>query len=85
MPMPIDLKLTFRDGTSEMHYIPMNLMFGAKPQEDDTPRKVHSPCRWTDETYTIEFDRRIGDITLAEIDPSMRMVDTERQNNRIKL
>jgi hypothetical protein len=27
----------------------------------------------------------LGDITIAEIDPSQRMADTERQNNRIKI
>lgn len=84
-PMPIDLKLTFRDGSSEMHYIPLDLMYGAKPAEDANPRKVYPAWKWTHEKYTIESNRRLGDITIAEIDPSQRMADTERQNNRIKI
>ena len=32
--MPIDLQLTFKDGSKELHYIPMYLMFGEKPVED---------------------------------------------------
>lgn len=85
MPMPIDLQLTFRDGSSEMHYIPLDLMYGAKPAEDTIKRKVYPAWKWTSETYVVETDRRIGDIVLAEIDPSQRMADTERQNNKLKL
>jgi hypothetical protein len=85
MPMPIDLQLTFRDGSSEMHYIPLDLMYRAKPAEDTIKRKVYPAWKWTSETYVIETDRRIGDLVLAEIDPSQRMADTERQNNKLKL
>jgi hypothetical protein len=85
MPMPIELKLTFKDSTSEIHYVPLDLMYGAKPAEDETPRKVYPAWKWTNETYVVETDKRIIDISIAEIDPSMRMADVERKNNRIKL
>jgi aminopeptidase N len=85
MPMPIDMLLTFKDGTKEMHYIPMNLMYGEKPNEDaDIPRKVYEPWKWTDETYTIETTKRLGEFTSAEIDPSLRMADIDRKNNRLE-
>ncbi len=35
MPMPIDLQLTFKDSTKEIHYVPLNLMFGNKPAESN--------------------------------------------------
>lgn len=85
MPMPIDLQLTFKDGTSEMHYVPLDLMYGLKPAENDVPRKVYQPWKWTNEVYVVETDRRIADLAIAEIDPSMRLADVERKNNRIKL
>ncbi len=85
MPMPIDLQLTFKDGSTEMHYIPLDLMYGEKPAEGTGYRKVYPAWKWTNETYVIESDRRLGDISIAEIDPTQRMADTERQNNRIKL
>lgn len=85
MPMPVDLQLTFKDSSSEMHYIPMNLMYGSKPAEDNMSRKVYPSWKWTSETYTIESNRRLSEISVAEIDPSQRMADVERQNNRIKL
>ncbi len=85
MPMPIDLKITFQDGTEELHYVPMNLMYGEKPAEDKTQRKVYPAWKWTSETYVVESDRKLADIALAEIDPSLRMADVERQNNKLQL
>ncbi len=86
MPMPIDLQITFKDGSKELHYVPMNLMYGEKPVEDSTvPRKVYEPWKWTHSTYTIETNKKLSDFTIVEIDPSLRMADVERKNNRLEL
>ncbi len=86
MPMPIDLQITFKDGTKELHYVPMNLMYGEKPDEDPTvPRKVYEPWKWTHNTYTIETTRKLADFTIVEIDPSLRLADVERKNNKLDL
>lgn len=86
MPMPIDLQLSFRDGSKELHYIPMNLMYGSKPMEDSTiPRISYAPWKWTHPTYTIETSRRLTDIQVAEIDASQRMADIDRKNNKLEL
>jgi len=85
MPMPVDLQLKFKDGSVEVHYIPLDLMYGNKPSEDTITRKIYHAWKWTDETYVIESDRRLSDITIAEIDPSQRLADIERKNNKIKL
>ena len=48
MPMPVDVMLTFKDGTKEIHYVPLNLMYGEKPVEDSmVSRKVYEPWKWT--------------------------------------
>ena len=60
-------------------------MYGTKPAEDTVTRKIYPAWKWTHETYIIESNKRLGDIAIAEIDPSQRMADTERQNNKIKL
>lgn len=84
MPMPIDVLIEYKDGKKEMVYIPMYLMFGAKPAEDaSVPRTVHEAWKWTHPQYVFEISRRIADIRSVEIDPSLRMADTERQNNRL--
>ena len=86
IPMPIDVQLTFKDGTKELHYVPLDLMYGAKPQETDTiTRKVYEPWHWTSPTYVIQTDRKLTDITVAEIDPSQRLADIDRKNNRLEL
>jgi hypothetical protein len=85
MPMPIDLKLTFRDSTSEMHYVPLDLMYGQKPPEDNTPVKVYPAWKWTSIKYVVETEKKVTDIAVAEIDPSQRLADVERQNNRIRI
>ncbi|MEO6328811.1 MAG: M1 family aminopeptidase, partial [Ginsengibacter sp.] len=85
MPMPIDLVLHFKDSTKEQHYIPLNLMFGEKPVENNIPRTVHAEWPWTHPTYIVEFRRKLTDLTEVEIDPSGRMADIERKNNLLKL
>ncbi len=84
--MPIDFQLTFKDGSKELHYIPMYLMFGQKPVEDaSVPRVVYTPWKWTHTTYTVETSRKLSDIAVGEIDPSQRLADVERKNNKIEL
>lgn len=85
MPMPVDLKLTFKDSTSEMHYIPLDLMFGNKPAEDGGVRVVHKEWNWTNPTYIVEFKHRLGDLVSVEIDPSKRMADVDQKNNLLEL
>ena len=83
MPMPVDVLITYKDGTKEMHYIPMNLMYGSKPAEDATPRIVHNEWKWVNPGYTLEIKRNVGDIKEIEIDPSKRLADVNRVNNKI--
>ena len=86
VPMPVDLQLSFKDGSRELHYIPLDLMYGEKPLEDTSlNRKVYAPWKWTHQTYTIESSRKLIDINMAEIDPSLRMADLERKNNKLEL
>jgi aminopeptidase N len=86
MPMPVDLQLTFKDGSKELHYIPMYLMFGEKPAENASiSRKVYEPWKWTHTTYIIESSHKLGDISIGEIDPSQRLADIQKKDNKIDL
>jgi hypothetical protein len=86
MPMPIDLQLTFKDGTTVMHNIPLNLMFGAKTAENEQQQyEAHEAWRWTEPTYTITFKQRLTNLSKAEIDPSKRMADVDKRNNLLEL
>jgi hypothetical protein len=86
MPMPIDVLIQFKDNSKLLAYIPQYLMFGQKPVEDPAiPRTVYEAWKWTHPTYTFEIDRRITDLKVIEIDPSMRMADVERKNNKLDI
>ncbi len=86
MPMPVDLQLTFKDGSTDMFYVPLNLMFGNKPNESKTQkREVLEEWKWTHPTYIVEMKRRLTDIKIVDIDPSKRMADVDRKNNTLEL
>jgi Peptidase family M1 domain len=86
MPMPIDLQLTFSDGTRALHYVPLDLMYGQKQAEDSTLLPTVYPAwKWTHANYVVSTPRRLTDIRQIEIDPSQRMADLDRKNNVLKL
>jgi hypothetical protein len=86
MPMPIDVLVTFKDGSKLMAYVPQYLMFGEKPVEDATiPRTVYEPWKWTHPQYTFEVNRKITELKVIEIDPSLRMADIDRRNNKLDI
>jgi hypothetical protein len=83
MPMPLDILITYKDGSREMHYIPLDLMLGNKNAEDATSRIIHDEWRWTHPSYKFTIDKKIIDIKSIEIDPTFRMADMNRINNKI--
>ncbi len=86
IPMPIDLQFTFKDGSKELHYVPAYLMFGQKPAEyRDIPRITYEPWKWTHSVYIIESAHRLNETKMVEIDPSQRMADVNRMDNKIEL
>jgi hypothetical protein len=85
MPMPIDLELSFKDGNKELHYVPLNLMFGEKPAENKMARFVHEEWKWTHTTYIVEFKRRLTDLKEVRIDATGRLADIEERNNFLRL
>ncbi|MDP4283012.1 MAG: M1 family metallopeptidase [Bacteroidota bacterium] len=85
MPMPVDLELTFKDSTKELHYIPLDLMFNNKPPENNEPRFIHKEWNWTNPTYVVDFNHPLNQLMQVEIDPTKRMADVNPKNNILKL
>jgi Peptidase family M1 domain len=86
MPMPIDVMIQFKDGSKEMAYIPQYFQFGVKSVEDaGIPRTTYEAWKWTSPTYTFELAHRLLDIKSVEIDPTQRMADVDRKNNKLEL
>lgn len=84
MPMPLDVVVTAKTGARQMHYIPLDLMYGSKPAENTITRKVHPVWRWTSDSYTIEIDLKLAELATVEIDPSRRMADIRQDNNVVR-
>ena len=85
LPMPIEVLITYKDGTSELHYIPLDLMLGSKPAEGAINRIVHKEWQWVAPTYTFETTKPLASLKSIEIDPSQRMPDINRSNNKLEI
>jgi len=84
-PMPIEVLVTYKDGTSELHYIPLDLMLGEKPAEGTVNRIVHREWQWVAPSYTFETSKPLSTLKSIEIDPSQRMPDINRSNNKLEI
>lgn len=84
-PMPIEVVVTYKDGRNELHYIPLDLMLGGKTQEGAMKQINHPEWKWTHPTYTFETTQPLSAIKSIEIDPSQRMPDINRSNNKIEI
>lgn len=85
-PMPVDLVVTFKDGTKKLFYVPLNEMLGSKPVEDMQMERVELEAwPWVNPTYILQINVDPADIKTLEIDPSRRMADVDRRNNVVDL
>jgi hypothetical protein len=85
MPMPVDVMIDYKDGSKEIAYVPLDLMFGAKEAENKISRTIFSEWKWTHPTYTFEVNRKLSAIKVIEIDSTQRMADVERRNNKLEI
>jgi hypothetical protein len=83
-PMPIDVVVTYKDGSKELYYIPLNETLGNKPVEDKSMQR-HDLIAWpwVNPTYVFKVGRNSAEIATIEIDPTQRMADIDRKNNKI--
>ena len=74
MPMPIDLTVTYSDGSTDDFNIPLRMMRGNKP----TDARVLEDWTWAHPTYTFEVSKSVKKV---EIDTSKLMADIDQTNN----
>ncbi len=74
MPMPIDIMVTYEDGSSEWFNIPLQMMYGNKPTE----AKVLETWSWVNPLYTVTTAKKVSHV---QIDPKNLMADIDRVNN----
>lgn len=82
MPMPIDLKVDYTDGTSETFYIPLRMMNFIKPNPNpNQKRTVLEDWAWAQQNYSFTIDKNKTAIKKITIDPSGLMADVKPANN----
>ena len=74
MPMPLDVMVTYEDGSSEWFNIPLQMMYGHKP----TAAKVLDSWSWVNPWYKITASKKVSHV---QIDPKNLMADIDRANN----
>ncbi len=75
MPMPIDLEVTYTDGSTEAFYIPLQMMRGEKP----TSATLIKDWAWAYPTYSFQTKKPVKSV---EIDPEGLMADIDKDNNK---
>lgn len=82
MPMPIDLKVEYTDGTSENFYIPLRMMNFIKPNPNSNEKRtVLEDWAWAQSNYSFAIDKNKTAIKKITIDPSGLMADIKAANN----
>ena len=81
MPMPLELLVVYKDGTSELHYIPISLMRGEKENPYSIEWTVHKDWTWANPKYNLELNQKKENIETIIIDPSGLMADIDKSNN----
>jgi hypothetical protein len=80
MPMPIDLLVVLKDGSSLLFNIPLTMMRGNRPLENTT---LLDSWSWAQPYYIFELSISKGNIQEVVIDPLGFTADVNRKNNRL--
>ena len=83
MPMPLDVEVSFSDGTKDMYYIPTDLMHGNKKFSSSN---VYYMQAWTwaspEYDFVVQGNKKVVKV---EIDPSKRLADYNQMDNSIDI
>lgn len=83
MPMPLDIEVTYKNGTIEQYYIPLQMMRGEKPVSPSV--KVLNDWAWAYPNYSFSINTAKSQIEYIIIDPKGLMADINRENNLKKI
>jgi hypothetical protein len=79
VPMPIDLRVTYRDGTEQMVHIPLNETVATKPVAPSW--HVAATWDWVSPNYSLELNHPGKDVARIDIDPSGVLADVVPDDN----
>jgi len=82
LPMPVELTVTKKDGSRELHYIPMNETFAVKPHT--APRIDEPVWFWVNPSYELVLPIAYHTIASLELDAKHELADINRRNDKIE-
>ncbi len=82
IPMPIEVVVTFEDGSSDMYYIPNDLLHGYKAFKNDV--YLMEPWNWASTEYEFEVQGN-KKVSKVEIDPTKRIADVNQMDNSVEI
>ncbi len=82
MPMPLDILVTYADGSVETFYIPLRMMYFSKENPyQNIKRTVLPEMTWADPNYTFKINKPLKKIAQIVLDPSGLMADIKPEDN----
>ena len=82
IPMPIEVVVSFEDGSFNTYYIPNDLLHGYKSFKNDV--YLMEPWNWASTEYEFEVQGN-KKVTRVEIDPSKRIADVNQLDNSVEI
>lgn len=80
MPMPLEVLVTYTDGSKQIFYIPLTLMQGQKSEAGLT---IRNAWPWTYPYYRLNFPLNGKSIQSVSLDPSEKLADLNKKNNTL--
>ena len=82
IPMPLEIEVSFVDGSTAFYYIPIDLMQGVKPFNGDVI--TLNAWAWAAPEYNFLVKGK-KEVIKIEIDPSKRLADIDQKGNVLEL
>ena len=80
-PMPLDIRVTQVNGEVLNYNIPLRIMRGQKRVDGTTEYLPANDWPWTHPAYRLDVPVSLDEIKKIEIDPTLRMMDGNREDN----
>ena len=81
MPMPQEVLIQFKDGSTALHYIPISLMRGEKENTYELAWTQEKDWMWANPKYSFTINQPKENIEAIVLDPSNLMADIDKSNN----
>jgi len=85
IPMPLDIEITYDDGSKSLVYIPLSIMRGEKNINNYDDFTVKKDWEWVNTEYNLELKYSDKKIIQVQIDPSTKLADIDKSNNYLEI